>query len=65
VTLKAADGTSRIVPLAELKLEVEAAGSQLPTPSAEPERTPPPAPPSAAPERHRGRRGGRRRRHPR
>lgn len=58
VTLKAEDATARVVPLADLKREVEAAGSTVETPAA-------PEQPTAAPERRRGRRGGRRRRHPR
>ena len=58
VTLRAEDGTSRTVPLADLRREVEAAGSP-PEPEGAPEQ------PATSPERHRGRRGGRRRRHPR
>ena len=76
VTLRAEDGTSRTLPLAELKREVETAGAPVeqapapvPAPPA-PSLTPAPAPaatatPEAAaagPERRRGRRGGRRRR---
>ncbi len=74
VTLRAEDGTSRTLPLADLKHEVEGHGApveQAPAPAPVP--TPPapsPAPPAAAtpeaaasgPERRRGRRGGRRRR---
>ena len=70
VTLKAEDATTRIVPLADLKREVEALA---PLPAAEPAPAPeqpepspsaPSAPPSPTPGEHRrGRRGGRRRRH--
>ncbi|HXY18719.1 MAG TPA: regulatory iron-sulfur-containing complex subunit RicT [Gemmatimonadales bacterium] len=70
VTLRAEDGTSRTLPLADLKRETEGAAAV-----AEPALTPPPEPPAPAPppaaaseaapargERRRGRRGGRRRR---
>jgi cell fate regulator YaaT (PSP1 superfamily) len=70
VTLKAEDGTSRTLPLADLKREIEGAlgaVEQAPEPSqAPPSPEPQPAPAGeAAPaegERRRGRRGGRRRR---
>ncbi len=50
VTLRGEDGTSRVLPLADLKREVEAAGSatQAPAP-APPEHPAPPSPPVAAP----------------
>jgi cell fate regulator YaaT (PSP1 superfamily) len=54
VTLKAEDGTSRTVPLAELKVGVQATRSTVEQPAAEPQ---------TGGERRRGRRGGRRRRH--
>ncbi len=57
VTLRAEDGATRVLPLADLKREVEATGSTV-----EPQA---PEPPAASPERRRGRRGGRRRRHSR
>jgi len=73
VTLKAEDGTSRTVPLAELKRETEGAVAVAepapppPPPPAPPAPAPTPAPAAEAPaagagERRRGRRGGRRRR---
>ena len=73
VTLRSEDGSSRTVPLADLKREVEGAGAAADLAPAPPPPAPPPAPaPSApaagapqgaaAPERRRGRRGGRRRR---
>ena len=74
VTLRAEDGSSRTVPLADLKREVEATGApaeQAPAPAPAPPTPSPAAPPSATatpeavaagPERRRGRRGGRRRR---
>ena len=63
VTLRGEGGTARVVALADLKSEVEAAG----IPAAEPAAAPPPPapPPPAGGERKRGHRGGRRRRHPR
>ncbi len=75
VTLRAEDGTSRILPLADLKREVEGTGGPgeqapaptPPTPPAPPAPSAPtatatPEPAAAGPERRRGRRGGRRRR---
>lgn len=76
VTLRGEDGAGRTVALADLKREVEAAGSAaVPPPAAEPPAAAPgPAPgapepptaaqPAAAGQRKRGHRGGRRRRHP-
>jgi cell fate regulator YaaT (PSP1 superfamily) len=70
VTLKAEDATTRVVPLADLKREVEALAplpAAAPTPAPEPPASAAPAPPvapaaPAAPGAHRrGRRGGRRR----
>jgi cell fate regulator YaaT (PSP1 superfamily) len=70
VTLRGAEGTPRIVSLADLKREVEAAAGPAaePPPPAEPHppaAAPPPGgtPPAASGERKRGHRGGRRRRH--
>ena len=72
VTLRAEDGTSRILPLVDLKREVEGAAAppeQPPAPAAPappapsaPTATATPEPAAAGPERRRGRRGGRRRR---
>jgi cell fate regulator YaaT (PSP1 superfamily) len=68
VTLRGAEGAPRIVALADLKREVEAAATPVP-PATEPAAPPAgPEPPGAAPaagsgERKRGHRGGRRRRH--
>ena len=72
VTLRAEDGTSRTLPLAELKREVEGTGAPAePPPAPAPFVPPAPAAPTATaapeaapagPERRRGRRGGRRRR---
>ena len=67
VTLRAEDATTRVVPLAELKREIEAAAppaEQPPAgePPAAPATAPPPSPSPSA-EHRRGRRGGRRRRH--
>jgi cell fate regulator YaaT (PSP1 superfamily) len=57
VTLKAEDATTRVVPLADLRREVEATGATV-------EQPPAPQQPEKG-ERRRGRRGGRRRRHSR
>ena len=69
VTLRGEDGAARIVALADLKREVEAAGGPVPEPQAAPQAPAAPAPaatqPPASGERKRSHRGGRRRRHPR
>ncbi|HTT69490.1 MAG TPA: regulatory iron-sulfur-containing complex subunit RicT [Gemmatimonadales bacterium] len=66
VTLRAEDGTSRTLPLADLKRETEGALAVAEPAPAQPPPAPAPAPATeaAAPqgERRRGRRGGRRRR---
>jgi cell fate regulator YaaT (PSP1 superfamily) len=68
VTLRGAEGTPRVVSLADLKREVEAAGGPAVRPPPEPPPPEPPPPPGASPpagseEKKRGHRGGRRRRH--
>ncbi len=66
VTLRGEDGASRIVPLAELKQEVEVAAGPVQEPAAGPAPEPAAGPePPAGGARKRGHRGGRRRRHSR